>query len=336
MKKILLVILAVAIFVSCDRNTHILPDVDGTITFGDVTTRADVAFTEFGVWGTYHNAYSLNNGYKSLFNNTKVYFENGGWTYDNKAFWPLSSYVYFVAVAPYDAENPVITENVINEDGVNVVYYTVDIEAPDTADFDLLYATKFVNTTSPEFDNTKRVELLFRHFMTKVNFKIAQDFSKNTDDDFLVTKFTVSGIKKSASYLYLPYYDEDTGTASQLKEATYGNEKCVFEQTFDEPINLRTLGGNFYPIFDDGLLLIPQDVASQDIKITVDYIYKMKDSDTEEPRFIETYLPVTDLWQSGNSISYAMKVSETHNISFLAPTVEPWGAPQNGGTIIIK
>ena len=48
----------------------------------------------------------------------------------------------------------------------------------------------------------------------------------------------------------------------------------------------------------------------------------------EEPKEI--------LWQSGKSINYTIKVAEQNDISFAQPTIDPWGSPQTGGTIIIQ
>ena len=116
------------------------------------------------------------------------------------------------------------------------------------------------------------------------------------------------------------------------------NSTATFEKTFDTPVNLRELKGNYYPVWGEtGLLLIPQAIGSQAVKVTVDYLYHMKDTEGEgEARFIEATLPASDLWQSGNAISYTLKISETHEIIFQTPKVESWGAPQSGGTIIIK
>ena len=332
-KFLITLLLASLTLLSCNRVEPVNKVESYEIKFGNLATRVNSVdeINEFSVWSAIYNE-TTTSGTLPLLENERVYRNSDSdWTYDNTRFWLENSDFYFLASYPY-MENGGFTSGYMEDNGAKYIYYLLDITTPQTADLDILTATNYTNTADVNFSPNVAVPLMFNHLMTKVNIKIAQDFDKNTDDDFIVTKITLSGIKNRGQYIALPL----SGGFLTLWEMS--NSTATFEKVFDTPVNLRELKGNYYPVWGEtGLLLIPQAIGSQAVKVTVDYLYHMKDTEGEgEARFIEATLPASDLWQSGNAISYTLKISETHEIIFQTPKVESWGAPQSGGTIIIK
>ena len=69
----------------------------------------------------------------------------------------------------------------------------------------------------------------------------------------------------------------------------------------------------------------------------VDYFYdvNLDDDDMGQPKFVEGFVPAGKL-ESGKSVNYTLAIANSSFITFEQPTIDPWGAPQTGGTIIIK
>ena len=335
MKKIVLTVFAAAALAAC--STPDIPVSDqNAISFGNVGTRAglsDLQTNGFGVWATIS---SPSNNSAVILTNEKVSLDNGAWTYSNTRYWVDNSKFYFLAVHPYSAENSPIEEYHWTQEGINYTGYTMAVTTPKTADYDPLVATNMTDTSVEGYATT--VPLNFEHMMCKVNFKITQDFDKSPDFDYYVSKVTISGIKNSGTFMAMPYGDI-------LYRGWYfdGATTTTFEKSFTTPVRLRnpdaadkkitlTVFGN------NGLLLIPQEITANAIRIRVDYYYDVDPSDDDMgvARYVETFIPATNIWESNKAITYALAISEQNDIKFLAPTIESWGSPQTGGTIIIK
>lgn len=277
-----------------------------------LNTLDDVQQHGYAVWGGFEDM--------EVFSGNEVTYSSGEWGYGEPKYWVLNKEYTFFATYPQSA-------NVTATDGT----YKLSVQTPAEADLDILTASAYTDTRVTGF--SPEVSFQFTHLMTRINIQLEQDFDKNSDDDFTVTKVTLSGIKPEGTYQVTNSGNTFTGAW------TMGNATTSYERTFsaDEQKTLRELS-TLLVWGTDGLLLIPQAITSASVKVGIDYLYHMKDSqDDPEADYVEIYLPASaDLWQSGMMVTYSAKISEEHNIYFLAPTVEPWGAPQTGGTIIIK
>ena len=290
-----------------------------------IATLTEVQSNGFAVWGGYdgNNLFDYDNDG----NPVKVTYNSSTqeWGYGTSKYWELDKQYTFFATYPYDKYNGSVT----NENGT----YMVTIETPEDADTDYLTASAYADPNSANFN--PEVALQFTHLMTRVNIKVAQDFTTNENDDFTVTKVTLTGIKPNGNYQVTNAGTTSTGT--WIME----NATTSFERTFSETEQktIRNQTDQILSVWgENGLLLIPQAITSASVKVRIDYLFSMYQSE-EEPKesSVEAYLPASaDLWQSGKIITYSTIISNENNISFLAPTVEPWGTPQSGGTIIIK
>jgi hypothetical protein len=141
------------------------------------------------------------------------------------------------------------------------------------------------------------------------------------------------------TYLVMPL-NKSFMTAWDIEHATF----ITLGQDYDSaPVCLREPDGEgrkSKPLKvwgSDGIMLIPHDIAENGVKIRVDYLYDVDPNDTDlgQEKFIEGYIPPIT-WQSSTSINYNISIANTSFLTFDKPTIEPWGSPQTGGTIIIK
>lgn len=277
----------------------------------------------FSVWGGY--------GSYNVFDGTTVTYDTNTreWGYvtndEPTRYWALNQEYIFFAAYPKN-----VTENVTVTNGT----YSLAVTTPSNPEehLDILTASAYTNTGETNFSNV--VSFNFSHLLTKVNLMVGQDFAKNSADDFIVTKVTLSGIRAEGTY-NVSCANGSVTTQWQMTNATTNLEK-----EYNPGLSLKNLGeGNFHTVWgEDGLLLIPQTIASQAVKIRVDYIWdtKVGDEDIIENDYMEAFLPATDIWQSGKAVTYSIKISDERNIVFMAPTVESWSSPPTGGSIIIK
>ena len=330
---------AAVALLGCNREVvPVSPQEQNTISFGTVDTRAglsDLQANGFGVWAcvsSKDDAQSVQ--YEPLLENERVYFKNGEWTYDDTKYWIPNSMFYFFAAYPQGVFEQSQFED---ESGKNYTLYTANITADGSADTpDILVATHVTDTTAESFDPDNVVPLSFNHLLSKVNVKISQNFDIDPDFNYYVTKVTITGVIGSATYGFLPISDRFMQAFDNENATT-----VTLEKEYDTPVILRNVG-NANPrvelsVWGDGLMLLPQTIAANGVAIRVDYLYDVNLDDEEHgtAKFVEGFIPATT-WESGKSISYSLAISSQSNIVFSQPTIEPWGAPQTGGTIIIK
>ena len=338
MRKILLTMLAAVALVGCNRESApVSPQEQHAISFGTVDTRAglsDLQANGFGVWACVSSkdeAQSVQS--EPLLENELVTYDKNKhiWTYENTEYWITNSYHYFLASYPTGA----FAQHRVSYDGEYITYYTMDVTA-DGSDKtpDILVATNVTDTTIENYVET--VPLEFYHLLSKVNLKIRQDFAIDPDFNYYVTKVVVEGVKGNGVYWIDPYdgrfYDE-----WYLEEST----NITIEKTFADPVLLRNIGAEnpvvTLSVWDDGLMLIPQPILNGAVKVRVEYYYdiNLDDDDLGSQRFVEGFIPATT-WESGKSLSYTLSIANQNNITFSQPSIDPWGSPQTGGTIIIQ
>ena len=329
MKKTLIALFAIATIAACSKVDVVSDSTErAPICFDQIRTRAAVEgpadIAEFGVWGQVMDAET--SILFPLFVNEKVYQtkdENGNakWIYDNEEYWVNNMTFRFFALHPYEEDTDGTRVKVTGTENIN---YSVNFETPDNADTDLMAAFKtetIANGIYPESVNLK-----FSHLLTKMNVKVLKDFEKNENDNFYIQNIKITGIKKSGEYI------REQLVGSYTDSWSLNSDAFTFEKVFnaDEPI---PAGGKL--ITDDGLLLIPQDIAAQQVVVTIAYYFQLSESDEKELREVQAFLPGAS-WEAGKSVTYVAKLYEDNEIKFMAPKIEPWATPQAGATIIIK
>lgn len=326
----------------CDNElTPSAPTDPGVISFDKVSTRTtleDIKNDEngFAVWGVHFNtAQPL--GYL-LFDNVNVTYNGADWVYSPTKRWLPDTTFNFMATYPADAGfKSAVYEDEYNDEAYKLNYVVLDDYS--TADqskiIDLLGATAVVDTSVEDYSRT--VPLTFNHLLCRINVRIMQDGEQNREDNFIIDKVTLSGVKTTGDYIFFPVSDiiDQSWQPDETKTTDFSRE-------FDDNANIGLTGERY--LSEDALYMIPQTIGNERIKLTINFRYGAQgteDKDLYESKVLEAYLPADvdseePLWQSGKSITYNVKVSTYNPITFLAPTVSSWGNLQSGGTIIIK
>ena len=337
MKKTILTVFAAAALAAC--STPDIPVSDqNAISFGRVGTRAISSaseISEFKVWSCV--AATADGAAVPLLEEERVYRTDDGWDYENTRYWVDNSHFYFLGLCAVNGDGSLnedvkFVQGTLPEGEANYVTYTLNVQTPPTADLDVLAAYNYTPTTDNFYSRT--VNMNFSHLMTKVNLKVKQDYDKDDVNDYSVKKVTISGVKDQITYKFIPFAAIENG---YIVERETGNTTIALVKEFTDPVLLRELGSGALQIWgDDGLLLIPQNIAANTVRIRIDYIFHFANS-TEEPKeaYVEGILPSIN-WLAGNTVTYLMSISEKHDITFSTPTVDRWGSPQPSGTIIIK
>lgn len=346
--NILLAAAALLGLLSCNREDIIsdAPEDAAPISFGTIETKAvDKAsdIEEFSVWATVSSIGSTDVSYQPLLTNERVYRNPAGstnWTYDNTENWISNSMFYFFAAYPYNVgfEQQTITQN-----GVNYTSYALNVTADGSeATADILTAFSSVNTKDASFNSEEPVDLTFGHLLTKFNIKVSQNFEIDNEFDYYVKKVTITGIKGNGTYMLMPYQNDNSNYMSNWN--TRSSSPVTLVKEFETPVALRNKGASDPKVIfsvwgEDGLMLIPQDIVADGVEVVVEYIYDVTVDDNDPSdgttKTARGFIPAIT-WQSGQAISYSIALSDKTNITFSQPTIESWGAPQTGGTIIIK
>lgn len=350
------------VLLSCSKNEidPIVPDMGPEIEFNNITTKAvesieDIKEFEVSLAVTKD---IVNPEYVLSLENEKVYRPTDGgknvWTYDNTRYWMDGMYYYFVASYSYDIdsatkENIGAFQIVKPESGpLNYIGYSIDVntdtEIPgENSRIDILTASDYVYTNDEW--TTSNVALSFSHLLTKINFRISQDLTRDDINEYYITKVSLEGVKNNGTYILVPEnggfiggwrFDEQASVSSYVNALETG-----YKLSATNPNTSKVESTPLLVWGEDGLLLIPQDIENGKVKIKVEYTHKYVDDDTTTEdvvvkRSIEAYVPKTDLWKSNNHITYNISIANPNKIIFGNPTVEQWGKPQTGGMIIIK
>ncbi len=338
MNKVFNIFIIAALFSLLSCNREVIPQQDATpIQFGQVETRAglpEVQANGFSVWASVSSKDAANTvQYEPLLENEKVYFKNGEWTYENTEYWIPNSHFYFLATYP---NNILLSLDRVENQGKLYSIYSTEVTAngKDTPE-DILVATNVTDTSIEGYDET--VKLQFFHLLSKVNVKIRQNFDIDPDFNYYVTKITITGVKGNGVYQVMPYVN------TFISNWDFNNAtNIILEKDFSaNPVLLRDEGAAdpkvTLTVWDDGLMLIPQEFPGGNIAVRVDYLYdvNLDDDDKGEPKFVEGFIPAGE-WESGKSVNYTLAIANSSFITFEQPRIDPWGAPQTGGTIIIQ
>lgn len=316
---------------------------DNAIAFGRVETRAvnsAADIDEFSVWATVSSIGSTDVSYQPLLTNERVYRTPAGsedpWTYDHTQNWISNSIFHFFAAYPYNVGFEQLRQE--GYDGVMHTGYWLEVTADGSADTeDILVATNVTNTNVENYATT--VPLTFSHLLTKINLTVSQNTDIDSEFEYYVTKITITGLNSNAVYNVLPInetfysgWDMENSTPMTLTKNYESAPVCLREPDGDgrKSKPLKVWG-------EDSIMLIPHEIAQNGVMIRVDYLYDVNPDDTDlgQAKFVEGYIPAIT-WQSNTAINYNIAIANSSFISFEQPTIEPWGAPQTGGTIIIK
>ena len=338
LKYFIALVAVISMFCSCNKSSLDTPQAEtpSAIKFANVSTKAavndlgDLQDNGFGVWAFISNSSVTNSLHM---NNTHVKYieDEASWEYSPPKYWLPETVFNFIATYPYDSEG---------------IYYTFDsnnptvkltvAETPSQEDF--LIATNTIDTYDEGFDATKAVNLEFQHMLTSVEFNIWMDGGKHQNDQMRIRQVTLSNIRKSGTYssnagIWTPENTKVSLEYNNTSETDYIGAVIVnadgsLKEGVDDPSN---------PFGE--MMLIPQTMdASNKVSLKIHYQLKMHDGEDKwEDVEMEAELPY-GTWEPNRRYTYNVVLSSVKDITFyyIQTKISPWGAPQVGGTIIIK
>lgn len=317
-----------AAMIACN-NTEII-DVGGkltnAITFDNVNTRADLSDLQtngFGVWAVINN--ELQSNYL-LMDNQKVEYTAGEWGYSPTQYWVDNTAYSFVAVWPYG-------DSAYTLDADKTVKLTVDATPAAT---DYLVATNITDTGAAD-GYSSTVVLDFQHVLISVGVKIWRDGAKHQNDQMRIRKVTIGNIRKAGTYsVATGAWEYTTDKLTQVHENNNVTDSDNIGAATNNNGSLTTGGTPSNPF--DEMLLIPQTIdADNTISLKITYELKRQNAANWETAELETVLPEIK-WIGGQKYTYNVVLSSVTDITvyYIQTTVDPWGTPQVGGTVIIK
>ena len=337
-----LLLITAALAVGCNKEPDPTPS-DGryVIAFDEVGVDTKAAITatggisEFKVWGAVKEN-SDDADYANIFTGNIVEYKrdsegNFGWIYEGEQYWKEDSKYRFFAVSPtsYDIEydESTLTYN---------VDYTVpgQFNVPDAQFNDIVVAGKTVETLTTLERDPGKVDMLFKHPITKVNLHIAKS-SENKDDKMVVTEVSMKGMKNSGAYTYyletgLAEWNFKSTTSSLTYNGEYEvkvDEKIVNEETEEtEETEEGWLKLQFYSL--------PHYISDNAVSLQITYKYKEASVTDYKTKSYDVYLPQTDVWKENNIVTYKVELSADHNIRFYISKVDTWGMMPSGTVII--
>ena len=192
------------------------------------------------------------------------------------------------------------------------------------------------NMTDTSEDFSETVDLQFGHILTSVRLNIWRDHGKHENDHMRIRKVTLSNIRKGGTY-----NSTDLWTPSNVKlslEKEYEEFSANIGAAVVQGGGTLTTGGDPADPFDE-VMLIPQTMdASNKVSLKIHYQLKRFDGEDKwEDAELEAELP-NGTWEPNRRYIYNVVLSSVKDITFyyIQTKISPWGAPQVGGTIIIK
>ena len=338
LKYFMALVAVISIVCSCDKNSLDTrpPETTSAIEFANVSTKAavndlgDLQDNGFGVW-----AYITNSTVTNSLHMDNIHVEykedEASWEYSPLKYWLPETVFNFIATYPYDSEGTYYTF----DSNTSAVKLTV-AETPSQEDF--LIATNTVDTSDESFDATKAVNLDFQHMLTSVELNIWMDGGKHQNDLMRIRQVTLSNIRKSGIYssdkgVWTPENNKLNLEYTNQSETDYIGAVIVKgDGTLDKGIGKP--GNPFGEI-----MLIPQTMNTSN-KVSLQIHYQLKRAEGEdnwEDAELEAILPY-GTWKPNRRYTYNVVLSSVKDITFyyIQTKITSWGAPQVGGTIIIK
>ena len=278
----------------------------------------------YAYWEQQNEYYSGGSADQLYLDNQEVVYSDteGGvdyWVCSPTAYWPLGCNLTFFAYAPYIGEQAGILDFPLREAGMPKGHFTqlTDVDKQ----LDLCLSTPLYDVPK----GTSRVDLSFRHALTKVlfYFNLNDNYSEDTRA-FMVKSLTISNVVGENTFTFggatgftwnnLPRADMSSRTASyslSLEDGTLSYVALPSDESRQGESGLaryECVNGE-----DAGILyLLPQPMTGGSFVTVVVSAYEwdavnsrwneMPDSEMDP---VDIYLPETTVWDKGRTVAYS-------------------------------
>ena len=228
---------------------------------------------------------NVNNSYEHYFTETVT----NGVNPSEKRYWPSKGTVDFIATYPqgkFSSQFPTATEYA---EGFSLSY-TVNENVENQEDIMVAWPKGLNNG-----ENGEAVELQFQHLLTAVQFKVGN-----------VVACDIRGIKIEGAKIgtvSFTYDQTNSVWASSISNESTPAYSFEFESNDIEEVSGIELNGNANNTM---LLLPPQTISANSVKITVSYDNLLDNSNDLVLK--DVYLP-TGVWAMGKTTSYSINIS---------------------------
>ena len=304
-------------------STSTVSQVEGTKAnhTGESTTTATLQNKPFGVYGMY----SVTDGGKGtnvfdFSSPVEVRYTTEGssteknWTYtfsgsqySAKKYWKRNMYYRFRAYHPYDAT---LLQSSSSADGIDIEYRVLD----DSYDLLLASAKRY-----PANDGYDRVQLVFKHALCALKFKIAfKDTVTPADYTDNIIHFYIKGLN---AYGHLNYTGFGADEAFNWS-GTFNSQDKLYEWTGNKTFGVKRPGVEATDILESNeyFFAIPQTYNDPANGPTSIHLTTNKSGEKNEIDHTVNLQPLK--WEAGKIYTYTLLVNKS-DIE-VSVTIEPW------------
>lgn len=239
------------------------------------------------------------------------------WISAGEHFWESGAYYKFRAYFPGDFP-ATITDAAASTPSFR--QYTIESQPEDQVDILLAETTRAYDEI---FTLGTTVPFTFKHLLSKVYLKVKMSdelVAQNFETEILAAAFR--NVTRTAGYSGSGWVDH-TGTRDVGMNFTH--------------IKVLTPENNLINLFDDGILVIPQQTTAGVVAAYIHAVLPIGTSGNTIERPIEIILPGTSpAWEPGKQYTYTATITADYDITFSTPEVAVWEAGSTSGTVVIK
>lgn len=336
-KLIYFLFLAVCLLSSCTSDSP-TPDYGKSkeVSF-DVSdkTRATATtnLTEFAVFGDMKFPVNAATAPSVVFNNTKVEYLDGKWSYDDVQYWFPQHEHSFIAVSPLSVFSSDNTPQYLNSK--LSFRYTIPTSADDNSvnlrDLKDIVVATHRRLYNPD-DPNSTIIFRFGHIMSLINLSAALDDNIMGRNEYIkIQKLEFSGVKIKARFDILPASRLSGNQTDDMVLDMTEQEEGNFSIVLTTPVKVGNDAQNVSLFADnDAIIMLPQVFATDsESEIIVHY------TANEDTSMQQVSLPLQNLkWNSAKSYLYRFTI-EKNGVRFDNCEITPWNSVQ-GEEIIVE
>lgn len=294
-----------------------------------VTTNSNIKEKPFVLYGDVKRTGEHNPGLNVIFNEEKVSFSDGIWSYKTPLYWLMSQEHSFVAVHPF--LNGVLGISALKYENSELSFkFTVPTKNGIT-DYDLMEDILFAtHRRIYNLDNSENVKLNFMHMLSQINIAPAlkeklmypdeQDKNKypdNKDEYIQIKKIELHNLKTSASFSFKP--------AALGDRENHTNDNSFYYKVDDTltPVAIMSFEGvkqvtndstNVNICKDDDTLLVLQQDIDEDAEVVLYYTVNSDHTEYDLIRKITLPLKVGGIneWERGKVYTYEFTIEKAY------------------------